>query len=237
MLSIISFFFGDWLNARLTFRGGSTGDFARSLTIDDSNNIFITGNTLSSNFPTYDTGSGAFYQGTLTGGHEIFIVGFSSTGARRWATFYGGTSTDYGMSIATDNLNNIFVTGFSLSSNFPTYNPGGSAYFQGTNAGSYDAYILKFASASTGIEEHHEPLSAIRSPMKIFPNPASSYFVVHCPSSVRNIKIFDVTGKEVYALMALWVDELKIPLNDIKNGVYFIKINNDIVKEKLVITK
>jgi hypothetical protein len=222
-----------------THYGGSTGDIARTIATDDSGNIFIAGNTLSSSFPTYDPGNGAYYQSTLTGGHEIFILGFNRTGARQWATFYGGASTDYGMSIATDNNDNIYLTGFTLSSAFPTYNPGGSAYFQGTNAGSYDAYVLKFASASTGIEENREPLTALRSPLKIYPNPAKTYFVVNGPWSMdhRTIKIYDVTGKLVKVEKSKGLKETRIPLDGIKNGIYFIKVGSELAKEKLVITR
>jgi hypothetical protein len=69
----------------------------------------------------------------------------------------------------------------------------------------------------------------------IYPNPAKTFFNIQNPSSVR-VKIFDVTGNLIKS------EELKakncpISLNGIKNGVYFVRVNDQIVKEKLIVTK
>jgi hypothetical protein len=52
-----------------------------------------------------------------------------------------------------------------------------------------------------------------------------------------HIKIYDVTGKFVKEVKSLRVNELRVPLDGIKNGIYFIQIDDDMLKEKLVITK
>lgn len=214
-----------------TYYGGTTGDIGRSITTDNSGNIFVTGNTLSSNLPIYNPGGGAYYQSTLTGGHEAFILGFSDTGAREWATYYGGSSTDYGMSIITDAPGNIFLTGFTLSSSFPTYNPGGSAYFQGTNAGSYDAYILKFASLTAGIEE--ESTISRNQEFKVLYN---TFFIdrivlkfVNFKEREIEISIFNTLGANLYAKTLSSSSTLILDDEEIKNlksGVYFLTIES-----------
>ncbi|MBL7893195.1 MAG: SBBP repeat-containing protein [Bacteroidia bacterium] len=131
-----------------TVYGGSSTEEGYAIATDNSNNIFITGHTQSANFPVCNSCPG-YFDG-VNNGDDVFILKFSNTGVRLWATFYGGTLTDIGKSIATDNNGNLFVTGWTNSSNFPLLNAG--TFFQGTISGgpiNSDAFLLKFNNTGT----------------------------------------------------------------------------------------
>ncbi|MEO0091214.1 MAG: SBBP repeat-containing protein [candidate division WOR-3 bacterium] len=215
-----------------TYYGGSAGDIARSITVSNAGKIFITGNTLSSNLPTFNPGAGAYYQGTLAGGHDAFILGFNNAGIREWATYYGGTSTDYGMSIATDVAGNIFLTGFTLSSNFPTYNPGGNAYYQATNAGSYDAYILKFAAPYTAIEDKLFNVKYYTLPIQYNTFFTDRIVLKFNSSNEKEIKvsIYNSLGRNFYLKTVSTSSQLILndeQIKNLKSGVYFIRLEMD----------
>ncbi len=123
-----------------TFYGGSSSDMGYSAVCDANGNLFVTGLTNSFDFPIQN--SGTFFQGTMGGSSDAFILKFDNSGNRLWATFYGGVSQDQGSSIGVDATGKLFVCGSTSSANFPTLNSG--TFYQGAINGTSDAFILKF---------------------------------------------------------------------------------------------
>ncbi|MCX6230685.1 MAG: SBBP repeat-containing protein [Bacteroidetes bacterium] len=128
----------------VTYYGGSNTDYAYSICTDSQDNIFLTGNTRSSDFPTQQM-SGAFWQSSISSAYtqDVILLKFTNTGIRLWASYYGGSYLDYGLSCCMDNLDNFYVTGYTNSSNFPCLQLSG-AYWQPISGGSSDVFILKF---------------------------------------------------------------------------------------------
>ncbi len=121
-----------------TFLGGRGFDIARAIAIDPTGNVFVTGYTGSSDFPT----EGNPYQDARAGSTDAFVSKLSPDLSRLLAsTFLGGSSnSDYAYSIAIDNNGNVFVTGYTYSDDFPI---AGNPY-QGTYAGA-DAFVSKLS--------------------------------------------------------------------------------------------
>jgi uncharacterized protein (TIGR03437 family) len=130
-----------------TYLGGLGSDEGRGIAVDSSGNAYVTGRANSPNFPT-----AAPLQAALRGSTDAFITKFNAAGsALVYSTFLGGSTDDSGSGIALDSSGNAYITGRTLSTNFPTANAfqatfgGGSAFFEG------DAFVTKMNAAGSAL--------------------------------------------------------------------------------------
>ena len=127
-----------------TYVGGSVTDIGHDLIIDGIGNVFVVGETGSSNFPTQN--GGGYFDNSVSG-NDGFVMKFTNAGALSWSTFFGGTNNDIVYSASSDNSGNIFITGTTNStSGFPTQALGG-AYNDASQNGGTDGFVAKFSSA------------------------------------------------------------------------------------------
>jgi hypothetical protein len=117
-----------------TYYGGTGTDYGYSCAVDGSDNVYLAGFTPS----TTNIASGG-HQDTIVGGDDAFLVKFNSAGTRQWATYYGGTGTDYGWSCVVDASDNVYLAGQTQS----TTNIASGGH-QDTIGGSVDAFLVKF---------------------------------------------------------------------------------------------
>jgi hypothetical protein len=121
-----------------TYLGGNSNDSGLGIAVDTSGNTYVTGTTLSPNFPTANP-----YQANCGGIFDVFVTKLSASGSTLlYSTYLGGSSDDAGNGIAVDSLGNVYVTGYTFSSNFPTANP-----YQASHGGYYDAFVAKLDSS------------------------------------------------------------------------------------------
>jgi len=88
--------------------GGGNDDRGYDVAVDDSGNIFVTGNTVS--FGPGECGT--------------FVVKYSSAGTQLWNQTWGGGDREYGSGIALAQSGNIYLTGSTSS-----YGPGLADFF------------------------------------------------------------------------------------------------------------
>jgi hypothetical protein len=76
--------------------------------------------------------------------------------------------------------------------------------------------------------------------LTIAPNPAKSMILFHCPATVKEIKIFDVSGKIVKVVDNITnaqshKQEIRISLKGINPGIYFLRLGKE--TKKFIVTK
>jgi len=117
--------------------GGAYDDRGQSVSTDASGNVFMTGYFIS---PTISFGTTTLtntYASNLYS--DFFIVKYDSSGNVLWAKSAGGTAYDTGMSVSTDAIGNVFITGIYYS---PTITFGITTLTNANNVA--DIFIVKY---------------------------------------------------------------------------------------------
>ena len=118
-----------------TYYGGNHYDAFMSICIDSKDDIYITGYSMSTDFPTLQL-SGAYWQtnniGTLNK-EDVIVLKFNCRGIRLWCTYYGGSDQDDASAICVDSQDNVYIVGVSKSLNFPAQQLSAASYCQATN--------------------------------------------------------------------------------------------------------
>jgi hypothetical protein len=116
---------------------GNGLDFGRSLAVDDSGNVYYTGEFQGT--VDFNPGGGTF-NFTSAGGKDAFISKLDAFGSFVWAKQIGGTTLDEGRSIAVDNSGNVYTSG--IFSGIVDFDPGiGTVNL--LSAGLTDVFISK----------------------------------------------------------------------------------------------
>ncbi|HUD98112.1 MAG TPA: SBBP repeat-containing protein [Bryobacteraceae bacterium] len=114
-----------------TYLGGLANDTAAGVALDPAGNIYVTGQTLSGNFPTVNPIEATSSES------DAFVVKMNASGQVLYSTYLGGTGLTSGTAIAADASGNAYVTGFTNTGDFPVT----SGAYQTINNGFYDAFV------------------------------------------------------------------------------------------------
>jgi len=116
------------------FLGGSDSDYGLDIILDEANAVYITGRTASSNFPTV-IGPDLSFNGT----YDAFVTKVNAAGdSLVYSGFVGGNNDERSYSIAIDDAQNVYITGWTKSDDFPTTNGFDQVY-----NGLEDAFVVK----------------------------------------------------------------------------------------------
>ncbi len=144
-----------------TFVGGADNEHGFAITVDSSDDVWVSGWTDSSDFPTT---SGA-YDEEYNSGKDVFILRLNSNlHELKAATYIGGNSDEVTNDIKVSPSGMIFITGWTDSANFPTTS---GAYNESGYSSTKDVFVSKFSSdftnlsastylGGTGQDEAHE---------------------------------------------------------------------------------
>ena len=127
-----------WLTYGSYF-GGSSGDAFQDLTLAENGDVVMVGGTTSTDYPT----TSSAYCSTYSQGWDTIVTRYSpSSNSIVFSTYIGGTIDDIPFATDTDDSGNVYVTGGTNSTDWPTTN---NAYCQ-THNGDWDIFIFKLTS-------------------------------------------------------------------------------------------
>ena len=107
-----------------SYLGGTQQERIWAVDADAAGNVYVGGDTSSSDFPTtegaYDVICGPNGTCSTSGDLDGFVTKFAPSGALSYSTFLGGDGYEFVLGVAGDDSGRAHVVGYTQSSDFPT---------------------------------------------------------------------------------------------------------------------
>lgn len=138
-----------------TYLGGTGDDLAKGIAVDGLGNAYVVGDTCSTNFPVLNAvqpsyGGAASCPNIQSWYGDAFVAKLNATGsALLYSTYLGGSGNDLGTAIAVDKAGQAYVTGWTVSANFPLQNPLQNPKHDVT--GAPDGFLAKLSSLGSAL--------------------------------------------------------------------------------------
>ncbi|HEY3132394.1 MAG TPA: SBBP repeat-containing protein [Acidobacteriota bacterium] len=125
-----------------TYLGGGGDEEGHGVAVDSAGNAYVAGITTSTDFPT----SGPL-QPAKSASQDIFVSKINAAGtALIYSTYLGGSGYDHAGAIAVDATGNVYLTGFTDSTDFPIVRA-----LQSAKNSSFDAFVAKLNASGTSL--------------------------------------------------------------------------------------
>jgi hypothetical protein len=131
-----------WFSA---YYGGAGTETLDALAVDGDGAAYIGGSTNSQTIPGYDTSLQCCNRGGLEG--WMAKIDLYSGSPLQYGTFIGGTATDVVTGIALDAARNVYLTGYTASSDFPVTIENGTR-----RRNDYDLFVVKLDLNRSGLD-------------------------------------------------------------------------------------
>ena len=133
-----------------TLLGGVNNEVANHVAVDAAGAAYVTGWTISTNFP--DTFTPDVIANHLTNNLKslkttnafLTKITYGTNASIAYSATFGGSRSDIGFGVAVDPTGNVFVTGTSTSTNFPCSPTNSAGFLHATNSGSSDVFVTAF---------------------------------------------------------------------------------------------
>lgn len=125
-----------------TYLGGALFDVGRRIVADALGNSYVTGRTLSLDFPARAPLQQAGFGG---GAYDAFVTKLDPQGALVWSTYFGGSGEDWGYDVDVDAQGYLYFVGRTDSPDLPVVRA-----LQPALAGDTDSFLGKLRPDGTG---------------------------------------------------------------------------------------
>jgi hypothetical protein len=132
-----------------SYLGGSFLDISEAMTLDSAGGLWLTGYTMSTDFPVTQNA----YRPTYAGGaSDVFVTRVDlakpSAQAITYSTFFGGSGTDIAYGLALAGPGKVAITGYTQSSDLPVFGALPRNLLRSRMA---DAFVAELDSAVPGV--------------------------------------------------------------------------------------
>ena len=130
-----------------TYFGGSGDEDLEAMDIDSEENVYLTGQTLSSDFPLKNA-----FDNTLNGPDAFLTKIIPSNSSLAYSTYIGGSSSDKAYDIAVDDYNRAILTGYTNPTSLHDYDFPSVKEYSDEHMNWFTPFLCRFTEGGTNLE-------------------------------------------------------------------------------------